>query len=271
MKYFIDFEFHERFEKRFHWFGQPRHIIEPISIGIVCEDGREYYAIFKDFDFKAAWKQDFLRGNVLPNLDKFTELATKGYETSSYSAGEMRNRIEARINLVGKTREQVARDIQVLINPGKDFFGQPIVSANPTFYGYYSDYDWVVFCSLFGTMMELPRGYPMYCIDLKQDMDRIAAAQQYVRIDCVKFNIIEQHKLIKLWSDSPEKNILEKRKSLHKDPVVKSTKKSIQAWPFESKLQLLKCQKNYPQQIGEHNALADARWNFELYEFLNKI
>ena len=28
---------------------------------------------------------------------------------------------------------------------------------------------------------------------------------------------------------------------------------------------------NYPKQINEHNALADARWNFELYKFLQKL
>ena len=25
----------------------------------------------------------------------------------------------------------------------------------------------------------------------------------------------------------------------------------------------------YPKQTNEHNALADAKWNFELYKFLN--
>jgi len=28
---------------------------------------------------------------------------------------------------------------------------------------------------------------------------------------------------------------------------------------------------NYPKQTNEHNALAAARWNKELYEFLNKL
>ena len=27
----------------------------------------------------------------------------------------------------------------------------------------------------------------------------------------------------------------------------------------------------YPKQTNEHNALSDARWNYELYKFLNKI
>lgn len=43
------------------------------------------------------------------------------------------------------------------------------------FWGYYADYDWVVFCQLFGTMMDLPKGWPMYCRDLKQWSDTIGA------------------------------------------------------------------------------------------------
>ena len=48
MKYFIDCEFIEGFHKPL--FGKRRHFIDLISIGIVCEDGREYYAISKEFD-----------------------------------------------------------------------------------------------------------------------------------------------------------------------------------------------------------------------------
>jgi hypothetical protein len=41
-------------------------------------------------------------------------------------------------------------------------------SDNPEFWGYYADYDWVVLCQLFGTMMQLPDGWPMFCLDVKQ-------------------------------------------------------------------------------------------------------
>lgn len=41
----------------------------------------------------------------------------------------------------------------------------------PEFWGYYADYDWVVLCQLFGTMMDLPKGWPMYCRDVKQWAD----------------------------------------------------------------------------------------------------
>lgn len=41
-------------------------------------------------------------------------------------------------------------------------------AAKPKVWGYYADYDWVVFCQLFGAMIGLPRGYPMFCRDLMQ-------------------------------------------------------------------------------------------------------
>lgn len=44
-----------------------------------------------------------------------------------------------------------------------DFAGE-----KPELWAYYADYDWVVLCQLFGTMMDLPKGWPMFCLDLKQ-------------------------------------------------------------------------------------------------------
>lgn len=41
----------------------------------------------------------------------------------------------------------------------------------PKFYGYFADYDWVVFCWIFGKMIDLPKHFPMYCRDIKQLMD----------------------------------------------------------------------------------------------------
>ena len=54
-KYFIDTEFLEGTQKK--WFGETKPTIDLISIGIVGEDGREYYAISKDFNLKEAWNR----------------------------------------------------------------------------------------------------------------------------------------------------------------------------------------------------------------------
>ena len=39
------------------WLVKPNSTIQPISVGIVAEDGREYYAISKEFNLKEAWNR----------------------------------------------------------------------------------------------------------------------------------------------------------------------------------------------------------------------
>ena len=55
-----------------------------------------------------------------------------------------------------KSRRQIAADIVAFAGP------------SPEFWAYYADYDWVVLCQLFGRMIDLPKGWPMFCRDLKQ-------------------------------------------------------------------------------------------------------
>jgi DNA repair ATPase RecN len=105
-------------------------------------------------------------------------------------------------------------------------------NSKPKFYGYYSDYDWVVFCWLFGKMIDLPEGFPKYCIDLKQKFDRVDNYYTSLREKDYQLMILEK---------------------------AGKTIKSIKELP------------DYPKQTNEHNALADARWNKELYQFLNKL
>lgn len=38
----------------------------------------------------------------------------------------------------------------------------------PEFWAYFCSYDWVALCQMYGTMMDLPAGWPMFCRDLKQ-------------------------------------------------------------------------------------------------------
>ena len=42
------------------------------------------------------------------------------------------------------------------------------VGNDPEFWAYFADYDWVVLCQLFGKMIDLPKGWPMFCMDVKQ-------------------------------------------------------------------------------------------------------
>lgn len=55
-----------------------------------------------------------------------------------------------------KSRLVIAREV-------RDFVGH-----EPEFWAYYADYDWVALCQLYGTMMDLPKGWPMFCLDVQQ-------------------------------------------------------------------------------------------------------
>jgi hypothetical protein len=153
MKYFLDTEFSERGNQ---------YPVTLISIGIVSEDGREFYAASSNYSDSDC--NDWVRENVLPHV------------------GAYRQPLDA---IAAKVRDFVGVD-------------------KPEFWGYYCDYDWVVFAQMFGTMMDLPDGWPMYCRDLKQLCDE---------------------------SGNPE----------------------------------------LPKQVStEHNALDDARWNLQVYNFLTE-
>ena len=136
MKYFIDTEFQE---------SGPKNPLELISIGIVSEDCREFYAINRDFNWKKA--SDWLKEHVKPKV------VFPGADISK-DGGSPRLRWE------DSRRMPFKKILQEILT----FIGQD----TPEFWGYYSDYDWVVFCQIFGSMMDLPKGWPMFCMDLKQ-------------------------------------------------------------------------------------------------------
>jgi hypothetical protein len=113
--------------------------IDLISIGIVAEDGRELYLVSSDYD--AGLANDWVKENVLPAL--------VGTPTVPNTA----------------IRDQVLE------------FCNPEKYGNPEFWGYYAAYDWVVFCWLFGAMADLPKGYPMLCLDIQQFRNSLGSPQ----------------------------------------------------------------------------------------------
>jgi hypothetical protein len=146
MNYYLDTEFIEGFTSP--TFGKRRHFIDLVSIGIVCEDGREYYAISREFDPKDA--SPWVRENVLKHLPP----RTITQDLSPRLREEVRQ---------WKTNKQIAREIVDFVEDAPD-------GGAPMFYGYFADYDWVLLCSLFGSLLKLPNGWPHVCMDLKQMM-----------------------------------------------------------------------------------------------------
>ena len=170
MKYFLDTEFIEGFHKPL--FGKRRHYIDLISIGVVAEDGRKYHAISNEYNYKDA--NDWVKQNVITPL----------YASTVH--GDARNRFEAD-NFhysYGKSKKQIRIDLLQFFGCYLDVHFPRIGTDIPEIYGYYSDYDWVLFCSLFGRMIDLPKGFPMYCIDLKQMMDERMLDREWKRKNC---------------------------------------------------------------------------------------
>jgi hypothetical protein len=56
--------------------------------------------------------------------------------------------------------------VAAISTDAKTFIAEGLASHN-------CSYDWVVLCQLFGTMMDLPKGWPMYCRDVKQLADSL--------------------------------------------------------------------------------------------------
>jgi len=157
MKYFIDTEFIEGFNKPL--LGKRRHFIDLISIGIVAEDGREYYAISNEYDYHNA--DEWVRENVIIPMYIDT---VHGDNRNIFDAGNFHY-------AYGKSNKQIAKEILEFTGCWRDSIFWRAGNDTPEFYGYYADYDWVLFCSLFGRMIDLPKGFPMYCRDLKQMAD----------------------------------------------------------------------------------------------------
>jgi hypothetical protein len=63
------------------------------------------------------------------------------------------------------SRQQLARELVTFCDPEQH--------GKPELWAYYADYDWVVLCQLFGRMIDLPQGWPMYCRDIKQFADML--------------------------------------------------------------------------------------------------
>ena len=124
MRYFYDTEFLE-----------DGKTIELISIGIVAEDGREYYAINVDAPRERIAQNEWLMENVVPHLPRRSDRAYK-------------------------SRAEIAFGVSKFLRGNSD---EPV-----ELWADYAAYDHVVLCQLWGRMIELPKGLPMYTNDLQQ-------------------------------------------------------------------------------------------------------
>lgn len=162
MRYYLDTEFIDT-----------GNTIDLISIGLVCEDGRELSMQSCEFDESKA--TPWIQVNVFPHLDISCSRFTID---SRFAVRDMRNN-HARQNgqclfaypdkgIIGayaecswRTREQMANEIKEFC---KDDF--------PELWGWCCSYDYVILCQVFGGMLFLPSRFPHYIYDIQQILDK---------------------------------------------------------------------------------------------------
>ena len=127
-----------------------------ISIGMIREDGSTYYAVVNDDDLIGrACEHPWLRENVIPSLP--VKVLRSDREGVLWKWDK--NHVDARCV---KDRADIADEV-------RDFI---LRYPDPQLWADYCAYDHVALCQLYGRMIDLPDGVPMWTHDLRQMVER---------------------------------------------------------------------------------------------------
>lgn len=120
--------------------------IDLISIGIVAEDGREYYAVNANADWSRIERHEWLTANVVPQLPvvRHDDGVIESIDFADPAV---------------KHPKVIASEVAEFILATE---GEHELWAD------YGAYDHVVLCQLWGPMIALPAGVPMFTHDLQQ-------------------------------------------------------------------------------------------------------
>lgn len=132
--------------------------IELISIGMVAENGREYYAVNRNMPKRRIRKHDWLMKNVVPGLPK--------------ASGDERN---MQIGWLFNPYDRAVKPLRQIADEVRDFIRA--TSPTPQLWAWYGAYDHVALAQLFGPMIDLPSGIPMWTNDLRQECERLGNPQ----------------------------------------------------------------------------------------------
>ncbi len=113
--------------------------VQLISIGMICEDGRSIYLENADFD----WTQP---------MDPWLVENVK-------------------VHLAGPGSESWATPAQMAVRL-REFVGE-----DPEFWAYVAAYDWIGLLSIFGRLIDRPKGWPNRCRDLKDSIESAGLAK----------------------------------------------------------------------------------------------
>lgn len=166
MKFFIDCEFNEGL----HVVGGSGYI-ELISIGVVSEDGKPFY---REAEFNPNNSNEWVRENVWPHLErqpvKIRRRDYVGYDDPQPTEWVL----PASSDGHPVSNVQIGRELLAFVNEcilaklGGDAHIMDERLPAPKFWADYGSYDWVRLCWLFGAMIDLPKGWPMFVRDLQQ-------------------------------------------------------------------------------------------------------
>jgi hypothetical protein len=156
VRYFYDTEFIE-----------DGSTIDLISIGIVAEDGREYYAVNSDMPVNRISAHTWLMFNVVPSLP-VTAGTLRQIEKRRKHGESVFPRPTMDLDL--DTSSTLLRPRWLIANEVREFL---LAGDKPELWAWYAAYDHVALCQLWGSMISLPAGLPMYTNDIKQECDRL--------------------------------------------------------------------------------------------------
>ncbi|TDP29887.1 3'-5' exoribonuclease [Nocardia ignorata] len=156
--------------------------IELISIGIVCEDGREYYAVNSDMPLNQIKANDWLVRNVLPSLplnwrtglDRYLAHPRNTFPKPSIDLVDLDTKstlVKPKWVIANEVREFLVGDL----TPAGELDGRPFYFDTdlPELWADYGAYDHVALAQLWGRMIDLPAGVPMYTNDLQQALRKV--------------------------------------------------------------------------------------------------
>ncbi len=145
-------------------FLEDGHTIDLISIGMVDELGREYYAINDDADWERIEKDPWLMKNVVAKMGSQDP----------------------------QPKAQIAEEV-------KEYLSRYL--GDLELWAWYGAYDHVAYAQLFGKMIDLPEGFPMFTHDLKQ-IDSMLGGKSYPYQGPGLHNALEDAKHLKEKYDS---------------------------------------------------------------------
>ncbi len=171
--------------------------IDLVSIGLVSEDGRELYRQSVEFDPRKA--SPWVKENVFPYLERcpWTNVQITMHDLYFHEKyGQCVDQIRGRVhNCPWRTREQLKRDIQAFMDV--EAYGKPELIT------WCGSYDHVAFCQIFGTMMELPKGFPHHVQDIQVALDKKGITDDMLpKQEGTAHNALADAKYIKkLWEE----------------------------------------------------------------------